>query len=59
MLYPAAEGDPLRQTWAVRLASEKLGLDPGPDRVFVQTKNMGVRVYAGLEDEGGERCCVQ
>lgn len=59
VLYPASE-DTLRQVWAVRLdAKEEKGPDPGPDRVFVQTKNMGIRLYAGTEDEGSDKCVLQ
>lgn len=63
---PGGDPDPLKQTWAVRVgvpdAPGAPGAEcsqPGPDRLFVQMKNMRVCVYAGIEDEGGERCVAQ
>lgn len=60
VLYPS-QSDAHTQTWAIRLGKERsLTTEPGPDRVYAQTKNAGIRIYADNDDEVSEadKCVI-
>lgn len=67
VLWPG-DGGPRAQTWAIRPPHRDKDDDddawsdePGPDRVWAETTNAGISVYADGEDEGADAggcCCV-
>lgn len=59
VLYPGAN-EKHAQTWAVRVGKGHTTTEPGPDRVYAQTKDAGIRIYADTDDEASEsdKCVI-